>query len=67
MPSLDTLDRPIRPIPGQVPAAANLPAHCRFLERCDMALAACRVPVSLARPCDDRRSRCLRALEVGDD
>lgn len=66
MPSLDTLDQPIRPIPGQVPAATNLPAHCRFLDRCDMALETCRVPVALGRPSDDRQSRCLRALEVGN-
>ncbi|MHB2165680.1 ABC transporter ATP-binding protein [Alsobacter sp. R-9] len=66
MPSLDTLDRPIRPIPGQVPPAARLPAHCRFLDRCDMALETCRVPVPLAGDAGERRVRCLRARELAD-
>jgi oligopeptide/dipeptide ABC transporter ATP-binding protein len=66
MPSLDTIDLPIRPIPGQAPAAAHLPAHCRFLDRCDRALPGCRVPVALAAQGAARRVRCLRAGEIAD-
>jgi oligopeptide/dipeptide ABC transporter ATP-binding protein len=67
MPSLDTIDRPISPIPGQAPSAAKLPEHCRFFDRCGMARESCRVPVSLTVCAEHRRSRCLRSPEVAHD
>jgi oligopeptide/dipeptide ABC transporter ATP-binding protein len=65
MPSLDTLDRPIRPIRGQIPSATAVPAHCRFLERCDDAMARCHQPVDLSRLPGGRMVRCLRVEEAG--
>jgi len=66
MPSLDTIDRPILPIPGQAPSAAKLPEYCRFFDRCSMARVTCRVPVALAACAEHRRTRCLRSSEVAN-
>lgn len=67
MPNLDTLDCPIRPIPGQTPPATQMPSHCRFLERCHMSTPSCRARVPLAAVGVGRQSRCVRAREVADD
>jgi oligopeptide/dipeptide ABC transporter ATP-binding protein len=67
MPSLDTIDRPISPIPGQAPSAADLPEYCRFLARCSMARESCRIPVALTACGEHRHARCLRSSEVAND
>jgi oligopeptide/dipeptide ABC transporter ATP-binding protein len=64
LPRLDDPDRRLHPIPGQVPDLARLDAGCRFRNRCDLAIAACAEPISLAPAGEARRSRCLRAAEV---
>mgnify|MGYP001381406246 CR=1 FL=1 len=61
MPSLDTLGRPVRPIPGQVPDPTRPPAHCRFLARCALAHDACNAPVSLRPAGPGRQARCVLA------
>jgi oligopeptide/dipeptide ABC transporter ATP-binding protein len=64
LPRLDDPDRPLHPIPGQVPDLATVDAGCRFRNRCSLAAAACAQPVELAPAGDARLSRCLRAAEV---
>ncbi|MEJ1161925.1 ABC transporter ATP-binding protein [Prosthecomicrobium sp. N25] len=66
MPSLEDLDRPIQPIPGQVPDPTRLPAHCRFFDRCGLADEACRTPVPLAPAGPGRAVRCVRPGEPVD-
>lgn len=61
MPNLETLDRPVRPIPGQVPSPIARPAHCRFLDRCDRAAPECRAQIPLVPFGPDRAVRCIRA------
>jgi peptide/nickel transport system permease protein len=54
-------------IPGLPPALDALPTGCRFADRCDMAIDACRrAPVELAA-IEDREVRCIRAHEPGTD
>jgi oligopeptide/dipeptide ABC transporter ATP-binding protein len=60
IPVLEDLDRPIRPIPGQVPDPAAPPAGCRFEPRCPKAAAECRRPVPLRPAGPDRLARCIR-------
>jgi oligopeptide/dipeptide ABC transporter ATP-binding protein len=64
LPRLEAPDRPLHPIPGQVPDLARLDAGCRFRNRCPMAVAACAAPVPLAAVDLGRESRCIRAAEV---
>ncbi|WP_246526675.1 ABC transporter ATP-binding protein [Plastoroseomonas hellenica] len=52
---------PPRGIPGLMPNPLAPPPHCRFAERCAMAVPACReAPVPLRDVAPGRRSRCLR-------
>jgi oligopeptide/dipeptide ABC transporter ATP-binding protein len=49
----------LRPIAGQVPELANLPAECRFLPRCGSASDACRHPVAMRPVGPGREARCI--------
>ena len=52
-------------IPGRMPTPGGWPLHCRFADRCPLAVPACREgPVPLLDAGPDRRSRCLRWAEV---
>jgi len=64
LPRLEHPDRPLHPIPGQVPDLATVDAGCRFRNRCALAIAACAAPVELAPAGAARLSRCIRAAEV---
>lgn len=64
LPRLDDPDRPLHPIPGQVPDLATVDAGCRFRNRCALALPACARPVPLVEIGPARLSRCLRASEM---
>lgn len=61
-----SVDLPI--IPGSVPTLHNVPAGCRFADRCPVALPECREgPIELAVLAPDHTSRCIRSREfVGD-
>ncbi|MBP0445862.1 ABC transporter ATP-binding protein [Roseomonas sp. SSH11] len=63
IPSLE--GEPPRGIPGLMPNPLAPPPHCRFADRCAMAVAACReAPVPLLDAAPGRRSRCIRWEEV---
>lgn len=64
LPRLEDPDRPLHPIPGQVPDLARVDAGCRFRNRCALAVAACAQPVAVAEVGPGRLSRCIRAAEV---
>jgi oligopeptide/dipeptide ABC transporter ATP-binding protein len=64
LPRLENPDRPLHPIPGQVPDLARLDAGCRFRNRCAMAIAACAAPTPLVDLGGGRASRCIRAAEL---
>jgi oligopeptide/dipeptide ABC transporter ATP-binding protein len=64
LPRLEDPDRPLHPIPGQVPDLARVDAGCRFRNRCALAVADCAKPVSLMPVGGARLSRCIRAAEV---
>jgi len=64
LPRLEDPDRPLHPIPGQVPDLARVDAGCRFRNRCALAVPACAQPVALAEVAPGRLSRCIRAAEV---
>jgi len=49
----------LRPIGGQVPELANVPAECRFLPRCGSASDACRHPVAMRPVGPGREARCV--------
>ena len=59
MPLIEDLDRPIRPIPGQVPDLAQMPQGCRFRARCERATAACLDEVAMRRAGAGRQARCV--------
>ena len=48
-------------IRGRVPSPSEMPAGCRFRERCDHALAACADEQTLATVESDHLARCVRA------
>ncbi|HET6469546.1 MAG TPA: ABC transporter ATP-binding protein [Geminicoccaceae bacterium] len=60
IPLLSDPDRPIQPIPGQVPDLVDLPDECRFLPRCAEAGVDCRRPVPLFPAGPGRLARCVR-------
>ncbi|MCC7284405.1 MAG: ABC transporter ATP-binding protein [Acetobacteraceae bacterium] len=64
LPQLEDPDRPLYPIPGQVPDLAAVDAGCRFRNRCALALPACANPIALAPVGPGRASRCIRAADV---
>ena len=53
---------PIRSIPGQVPAATELPAGCHFAPRCNRAVAQCRQSVPRLDANDGGGAACFRPL-----
>jgi len=66
MDSLPTGDgRPLRPIPGRVPAAGEWPEGCRFAPRCRWAQEECGDLQELAQLGSGRASRCGR-VERGE-
>jgi oligopeptide/dipeptide ABC transporter ATP-binding protein len=64
LPRLEDPDRPLHPIPGQVPDLARVDSGCRFRNRCAMALPACAGPTPLLDLGGGRASRCIRAGEL---
>ena len=60
-PRVENLSAPVRPIPGTVPSLVDLPAQCRFLDRCPLAGPACRVLVPMAHHPTEHRVRCVQA------
>jgi len=61
MDSLPTGDgRPLRPIPGRVPAAGEWPGGCRFAPRCEWASDRCAEPQELVELDAARSTRCGR-------
>ena len=64
LPRIEDPDRPLHPIPGQVPDLATVDAGCRFRNRCTLAIPACATPVALVPAGEARLSRCIRAAEV---
>ncbi|MFD4323602.1 dipeptide/oligopeptide/nickel ABC transporter permease/ATP-binding protein [Nocardioides sp. NPDC058538] len=60
------LDSPRLPtLPGRVPSPAARPVGCRFADRCELAVEACRAePVPLIATAEDARSRCLRTDQL---
>jgi oligopeptide/dipeptide ABC transporter ATP-binding protein len=65
LPHIDNLDRPIRPIKGQVPALLAPADTCRFLPRCPLATADCETPIALRAIAPQRRARCIHAETTG--
>jgi peptide/nickel transport system ATP-binding protein len=65
VPDIEGEAMPPRGIPGRMPSPLAPPPHCRFADRCTLAVAACRAaPVPLAAVAPGRSSRCLRWSEV---
>jgi oligopeptide/dipeptide ABC transporter ATP-binding protein len=64
LPRLEDPDRPLHPIPGQVPDLARVDSGCRFRNRCALAVSDCAAPVALMEIGPGRQSRCIRAAEV---
>ena len=60
VPVLSDLDRPMRPIPGQIPALAGLGEGCRFLPRCPHAGPDCRATIAMRDLAPGRAVRCVR-------
>ena len=59
IPRLAERKRRIQPIKGTVPEPIDLPPECRFLSRCPLAEAACRLPVEMRQAGPDREARCI--------
>jgi oligopeptide/dipeptide ABC transporter ATP-binding protein len=67
IPRLSDLDRPLRPIDGQVPELVDLPPQCRFYSRCTKREARCLSPVSMREIGPERAARCVLVDErVGE-
>jgi peptide/nickel transport system permease protein len=65
VPQIGEREREMDAIPGLPPALDDLPRGCRFAERCDIAIDACRAkPVELLE-FGERKARCIRAGEKG--
>jgi oligopeptide/dipeptide ABC transporter ATP-binding protein len=65
LPRIENLDRPIRPIDGQMPALLRPAGECRFLPRCPLATAECRTPIALRVIAPQRSTRCIHADKAG--
>jgi oligopeptide/dipeptide ABC transporter ATP-binding protein len=59
IPRLSDLDRPLRPIDGQVPELVDLPPQCRFYSRCTKREARCLTPVAMREIGPERAARCV--------
>ncbi len=65
VPRIGERGRNMDAIPGLPPALDELPTGCRFADRCDIAIEACRAaPVEL-RDFGERKARCIRVEEKG--
>ena len=65
LPAVDQPGKRLQPIPGTVPAPTDLPAGCRFRDRCSLAHPRCTAPqdlVELGR--EDRVARCWRVSDL---
>jgi peptide/nickel transport system ATP-binding protein/oligopeptide transport system ATP-binding protein len=61
LPSVDSGNRYLQPIPGAPPSLMNLPAGCRFYERCPLHIEECRTWETRLLDVDaEHRARCLR-------
>jgi oligopeptide/dipeptide ABC transporter ATP-binding protein len=60
VPDLADLDRPIRPIRGQMSDPMRPPSGCRFMPRCEIAIEACGAPVDLRVKSPGHEVRCVR-------
>lgn len=67
IPKLSDLSRKIEPIKGTVPELINLPAKCRFMDRCKRAHSACRSQISMRDLGADRQVRCISPGKTGGD
>ena len=61
IPRLSNLDEKIRPIEGTVPELIDLPAQCRFRDRCGQAVAACSAEIPMRSFAGGRQARCVVA------
>jgi oligopeptide/dipeptide ABC transporter ATP-binding protein len=61
IPRLSNLDERIRPIEGSVPELIDLPAQCRFRDRCGRAVAACSAQIPMRAFPGGRQARCIVA------
>jgi peptide/nickel transport system permease protein len=65
VPRIGEREQEMDAIPGLPPALDDLPRGCRFADRCDIAIEACRAePVEL-RGFGERKARCIRVEEKG--
>ncbi len=65
LPTLDGPRRRLTPIPGTVPAPADIPPGCAFAPRCPSAIARCGEELpELAFAAQDQRAACLRLAEL---
>ena len=62
LPKLDSTEKRLKPIKGMMPDPTDLPAGCKFAERCEYATEACRqaAPAIVTLP-DGHQIRCVRA------
>jgi oligopeptide/dipeptide ABC transporter ATP-binding protein len=67
-PSLGQRDKPIRPIPGNVPSLSNLPPGCSFAPRCAHAQEVCKAgPVPMFETAPGHLNRCLKSVDYKHD
>lgn len=56
---------PLKPIPGSVPRPDQLPAGCKFSDRCSYCIPACRdQEPALREIVPDHAARCIRSEEI---
>ena len=60
VPRLGERDRTLSAIPGLPPALDDLPQGCRFADRCDVVMEACRAAAVPLRRTEGRDARCIR-------
>jgi peptide/nickel transport system permease protein len=65
MPHGSTRNPPLPTIPGNVPRPGSWPEGCRFSNRCELAGAACQMPIPLLGA--GRLVRCVRAGEAAEE
>lgn len=65
IPRLSDLSRKIVPIEGTVPDLINLPAQCRFMDRCKRARSECRSQIAMKDAEGGRQARCIAPGEDG--
>ena len=65
IPRMSDVKRRIKPILGTVPSLIDLPAQCRFMDRCDRARSRCRSLIEMRDMDGGRQVRC--AMAEADD